>query len=334
MKAIGIEARRPVFHENWPRPDASKEVRVRVRTAGVCATDLALVRGYMNYEGILGHEFVGEILDGPDRGRRVVGELNAACGVCHFCREQLGRHCPNRTVLGILGRAGCFAEEIRLPRENLHFVPDSVSDDAAVFAEPLAAAYEIVEQLLDSPVRALGSDPETGFPPAKWLVAGDGRLGLLCAAVLTDQGHDVTLAGRHPERQERFGFDTKFVTGWLETDTPDPRGTENFDAAVEATGHSTVLPRLLPYVRPRGTVFLKTTTEKPIQLDLAPIVVNELTLIGSRCGSFEAALAALADGRFDVESLIDARYPLDRGLEALEAAARPGTLKVLIDVLP
>lgn len=331
MVGVGVEKGRAVLRDDWPRPSEPSEVRVRVRRAGVCSTDLALVRGYMGYEGILGHEFVGEIAEGDDAGTRVVGELNAACGQCHFCRRDLGRHCPHRTVLGILGRPGCFAEELSLPRENLHPIPDSISDDAAVFTEPLAAAYELIEQLETLPLERFDRAPGGNRAP-RWLVAGDGRLGLLTAMVLASEGHEVVVAGRHPERLARFGLDLEFRQGLLEGDPPEAHLVGAFDAVVEATGNAAVLPRLLPFVRPRGLVCIKTTTETPIELDLAPIVVHELTLLGSRCGRFEPAIAALAADRFPVTRAIDERYSLERGLDALTAAAKPGILKVLIDV--
>lgn len=297
-----------------PSADAGKS-RVRVDLAGVCATDLALRRGYMGFAGIPGHEFVGTALDGPLAGRRVVGDINAACGTCARCESGDGHHCPRRTVLGIVAHGGCFAETLVLPDENLVAVPDTVSDDAAVFAEPLAAAFEIVQQIDPAAHREV-------------LVAGDGRLGLLCALVLADAGLQVTLAGRHPERAAFLPENVHHVTGLLE----DPeRDRARFDLAVEATGRATTLPAMLSRVAPRGTIVLKTTTEAPISIDLAPLVVDEITMIGSRCGPMDVAIEALAAGRIDPTPLIQHRYPLTRAVDAVEHAARGGVLKILIE---
>jgi threonine dehydrogenase-like Zn-dependent dehydrogenase len=281
----------------------------------VCATDLALARGYMGFAGVPGHEFVGLALDGPLAGRRVVGEINAGCGACPTCKRGLTRHCPNRTVLGILGRSGAFAEELSLPTANLHALPDDLPDERAVFAEPLAAAFEIAEQL-------------ELVPGARALLVGDGRLGILCAHVLARHGLELTVAGHHPERRELLPAGAR----WLEEPLEPAAGAERFDLVVEATGRADVLPRALARVRPRGTLVLKTTTEAPVSLDLAPLVIDEVRLVGSRCGPFEPAIEALARGEIPVEGMIQARYPLDRGVEALRRAGEPGVLKVLIEM--
>ncbi|MFN0057916.1 MAG: alcohol dehydrogenase catalytic domain-containing protein [Planctomycetota bacterium] len=307
------------YREDLPTPDAADECLVRVVKAGVCATDLALLRGYMGFRGVPGHEFVGVALTGPLKGARVVGEINASCGQCDACASpHVGpRHCPRRTVLGILGRAGCFAERISLPSANLQPVPTTISDDAAVFTEPVAAALAIKEQVAY----------ERG---QRALVVGDGRLGLLCANVLALDGLEVTLAGRHPAHAELLVPGVTHVTGLVEEHgRPAERG---YDLAVEATGNPQLLARVCEFVRPRGTVVIKTTSEKRAELDLAPIVVNELTLVGSRCGRFEPALVLLASGRLPVERMIAARYPLADGAAALEHASRPGTLKVIIEI--
>ena len=285
---------------------------MRVLRAGVCATDLALLRGYMGFRGVPGHEFVGVALDGPHAGCRVVGEINAACGACPTCRAGRRRHCPHRDVLGILGRPGAFADELSLPHENLHPVPEGVSDDAATFTEPLAAAFEIAEQV---PLGTIG----------RALVLGDGRLGLLCAWALAACGvRRVEVSGRHPERAELLPAGCTWLAGEELTGRP-------WDLVVEATGDPTVLARALTLVRPLGTVVLKTTSEVAAPLDLAPLVVDEVRLIGSRCGPFEVALAALADGRVRVEPLVEERYDLSAAEHALERAA-DGRLKVLLDV--
>jgi threonine dehydrogenase-like Zn-dependent dehydrogenase len=316
LRGLLVERGRVAYREDLPRPAPRPgETRVRVLCAGVCATDLALVRGYMDFAGVPGHEFCGVALDGPLAGRRVVGEINAACGDCGECRAGRRRHCERRTVLGILGRSGAFAEELALPSANLHAVPDAVSTDAATFCEPLAAAFRIVE------------DVELA-PGMRALVAGDGRLGLLCARVLVLSGLDVTVTGRHPERAALV-LGARYEEGLL-----DGAPRQKFDLAVDATGDPAALPRVLGRVRPCGTLVLKTTTERPTTLDLAPLVVDEIRLVGSRCGPFEPALDALAQGRIDVESLVCERYALDEGERALERAARAGTLKVLIEVEP
>ena len=312
MRGLHLTSGKLSFRADLPPPRTRQGwTRVEVLRAGICATDLALKRGYMDFAGVPGHEFVGVALDGPLAGRRVVGGINAACGDCATCRAGRPRHCPNRTVLGILGRGGAFAEELVLPAANLLPVPDAVGTDAATFAEPLAAAFEIVEQT------DLG---EVG----RALVVGDGRLGLLCAQVLALHVPRVDVAGRHPERAARLAADLRWVA--------DPAAEERYDLVVEATGAPEVLAAALGFVRPRGTVVLKTTAERPATLDLAPLVVDEITLVGSRCGPFEPALEALAAGRVQVEPLVEARYPLEQGAEAFERAGRRGVLKVLVDV--
>jgi threonine dehydrogenase-like Zn-dependent dehydrogenase len=293
--------------------------RVAVLQAGICATDQALQKGYMGFAGVPGHEFVGRAIDGPLAGRRVVGEINAGCGDCERCRAGDSRHCPERTVLGIVDHQGAFAEQVALPDRNLLPVPDGVSDDAATFTEPLAAALHIADDVdLKAHRRAI--------------VAGDGKLGLLCAWALALRGCDVTVAGRHHERQDLLPPRARLQTGWLEHDEPPAAGAAAFDLAVDATGNASVLPRLLPLVRPRGTIVLKTTTERPTQADLSLLVVNELRLVGSRCGRFEPALAVLADGAVPVERLVAARFPLAQAQAAFDRAATKGTLKVLLQM--
>ena len=322
MRALFLDGGRLSYREDLPAPSpASGETRVRVLRAGICATDLALQRGYMGFRGIPGHEFVGEALDGPLAGRRVVGEINAACGTCPTCLAGRPRHCPHRDVLGILARPGAFAEELCLPHANLHAVPDGVSTEAATFAEPLAAAFEIAEQVeIDALENAL--------------VLGDGRLGLLCAQVLARAGLRVTVGGRHPERAALLpaGVELRTDLGAQSDVAGAARDAPRWDLVVEATGRPEVLQLALARVRPRGTVVLKTTSEAAAPLDLAPLVVDEITLVGSRCGPFEPALRALADGSVRVERMIAERYPLERGPEAFERAGTPGVLKVLFEV--
>ncbi|HZM01015.1 MAG TPA: alcohol dehydrogenase catalytic domain-containing protein [Planctomycetota bacterium] len=319
MRALVIEAGAARLREDAPEPEpAPGEVRVEVLCAGVCATDLALARGYMGFAGVPGHEFVGRALEGPLAGRRVVGEINAGCGRCAECASGDGRHCPRRTVLGILGRPGAFAERLALPERNLLPVPEGLSDEQAVFAEPLAAALRVTEQV----------DCRGG---RRVLVAGDGRLGLLCAHALALAGAAVTVAGRHTERRGLLPPGALHRTGLLEADAPPGPADERWPVAVEATGDPAVLPRLLQRVEPRGAVVVKTTSELPVPLDLARLVVAEQSLLGSRCGRLGPALELLAAGKVPVERWVEARYPLERAADALQHAARPGTLKILIE---
>lgn len=321
MRALWLERGQVRVRDDLPAPAPPRgECRVRVTLAGVCATDLALARGYMGFAGVPGHEFTGVALDGPLAGRRVVGEINAGCGACPECAAGDARHCPRRTVLGILGRPGAFAEELLLPARNLLAVPEGVRDEQAVFAEPLAAALHLVEQV-----------PAPAGVEA--LVAGDGRLGLLCAHALALAGARVTVAGRHPERAELLPPGARHVLSLLEDDGPpgdfSPRAPL-FPLAVEATGDPRTLPRLLRHVAPRGTVVLKSTCEAPAPLDLSGVVVHEQTLVGSRCGRLAPALDVLARGVVPVERFVQTRYPLSRAAEALEHAARGGGLKTCI----
>lgn len=311
MLAVHFERAGTIVREVAPPAPAPGETRIRVLRAGICATDLALRRGYMGFQGVPGHEFVGVALNGPLVGRRVVGEINAGCGLCAQCAAGDPRHCPARTVLGILGRPGCFAEEISLPSRNLHAVPDGIADEEAVFTEPLAAAFAIPQQV---PIA----------PGLRTLVAGDGRLGLLCAHVLARHGADVSVGGRHPERADLL------PGGVLHAPLSDCK-PHSFDLAVEATGRPDGLAAVASLVRPRGTIVLKTTCEQPVTLDFAPIVVDELTLVGSRCGPFGPALAELARGTIPLAGWIAARYALRDVEHALAHAARPGTLKILLE---
>lgn len=301
----------PVARPGW--------TRIALLRAGLCATDRALANGYMGFRGVPGHEFVGLALDGPLRGRRVVGEINAGCGQCATCANGDPRHCTARTVLGIAGLPGVFAERFALPDGNLLAVPDSVEDDAATFVEPLAAALHIADDVdLRTHRRAL--------------VAGDGKLGLLCAAALLLHGCEVTLAGRHPERAAWLPGPVAVARGWLEAGRGQPAGpADAFDVAVEATGDPEVLQRLSPLVRPRGTIVLKTTSERATPIDFAPFVVREQRLVGSRCGRFAPALAALAEHAVDVRRWIAGRYALADGAAAFAHAARRGVVKVLLE---
>lgn len=303
--------------DELPTPvPAAGEALVRVAMAGICNTDLELARGYMGYAGVLGHELCGVVQACADArwvGKRVAGEINLSCGHCQTCASGLGRHCPKRMVMGILGKQGCFAEHVTLPTANLHALPDALDDLRACFVEPTAAAFEILEQL------AL----PTG---ARVAVLGDGKLGLLVAQVLAQHGADTVLVGRHP-RKLAVARALGLATAALESL---PKKT--FDVVVEATGAPEGLETAVALARPRGTVVLKSTYHGELQLDAAPIVIDELTLVGSRCGPFEPAIAALASGRVRPEPLVDAVLPLAEGVAAMQRAATPGALKVVLDM--
>jgi threonine dehydrogenase-like Zn-dependent dehydrogenase len=292
------------------------EALVQVHTAGICNTDLEITRGYQRFAGILGHEFAGEVVESDDPswlGRRVCGEINISCGACDLCVAGLRTHCRRRTVLGILRRNGVFADFLALPVRNLHAIPDSVPDSEAVFVEPLAAAFEILEQ-----VDILSS--------MRVLILGDGKLGLLCAQVIASTGADLLVLGQHPEKW------SVLKSAGIPAALSDEATPKSADVVIEATGSSSGLEAALQSVQPRGTIVLKSTVAVPSSLDLAPLVVNEVTVVGSRCGPFERAIEALASRQVDVQSLISERYPLEDGVRAIERAAAPGVLKVLLDV--
>ncbi|MFW6061471.1 MAG: MDR/zinc-dependent alcohol dehydrogenase-like family protein [Planctomycetota bacterium] len=296
-----------------PGPD---EARVRVRLAGVCSTDLEVCKGYMGFTGVMGHEFVGTVEDGPAawQHKRVVGEINCVCGSCELCRGGLGNHCPNRTVIGIDGRDGVFAAHAVVPVRNLHEVPETVSDEQAVFVEPLAAAFQIVQQV---PI-----DEQT-----RMVVLGDGRLAQLIARVLKLTGGELLLVGKHAHKREaaeKAGVQTVALA--------DYRPRKAADVVVDATGAPDGLALAMQAVRPRGTIVLKSTTAASAgKLNLAPLVIDEITVIGSRCGPFPDALDALARGSVDVSPLISRTVALRKAVDALDVARQRDVLKVLID---
>jgi threonine dehydrogenase-like Zn-dependent dehydrogenase len=297
-----------------PTPDANMAV-VRVHLAGICNTDLELTRGYMGFRGVLGHEFVGTVSDGPAswRGKRVVGEINFACGRCALCARGLGRHCPTRRVMGILNADGAFAERVAVPIANLHEVPDALTDEAAVFTEPLAATFEILDQV---PIE----------PGLQCVVLGDGKLGLLAAQVLAAAGARVLAVGKHEDKLallRRRGIATVTLDAWS-------RGNR-VPLVVEATGTAAGFALAVAATEPRGTLVLKSTVAARERLDLAPLVIDEITVVGSRCGPFAPALRALERGSVEVTSLISARHRLADGVRALEAAGQRGVLKVLLE---
>jgi len=314
MRAIVLNDHVEV-RDDRPTPNpADGEVLVRVLRAGVCETDLQLIKGYMGFRGVLGHEFVGVAESGPMAGRRVVGEINCACWNCDTCRKGLNTHCPNRTVLGILNHDGAFADLIAVPQRNLHLVPDSLSDDVAVFTEPVAAAFQIPAQV-------------TVRPEDRVIVLGDGRLGNLCAQVLARLSKRVLVVGKHEEKLAlllSMGIDAARLS--------DPIGERSADIVVDCTGSETGLPTALRLVRPRGTIVLKTTVAGMQSMAWAPFVIDEVTLVGSRCGPFDQALAALEKGLVQVLPLVSDRFPLSRGIDALARAQTNPVVKVLFDV--
>jgi threonine dehydrogenase-like Zn-dependent dehydrogenase len=314
MRAIVLDDQVSV-HEGRPTPTpADGEVLVRVLCAGICETDLQLIKGYMGFRGVLGHEFVGVAESGPMAGRRVVGEINCACRRCETCRSGLHTHCPNRTVLGILNHDGAFAEMIAVPQHNLHAVPDSLSDEVAVFTEPVAAAFQIPAQV-------------TVRPRDRVVVLGDGRLGNLCAQVLARLSDRLLVVGKHPEKLAlltSLGIATALLS--------DPLDERAADVVVDCTGSDAGLPSALKLVRPRGTIVLKTTVAGAQTMAWAPFVIDEITLVGSRCGPFDQALAALEQGWIDVRPLISDRFNLSEGMKALARAQTKPVLKVLLDV--
>lgn len=296
-------------------PEAAGEALVRVTTAGVCNTDLEILRGYAGFSGTLGHEFVGVVESSPissQIGSRVVGEINAGCGKCSGCLSGDSRHCPERTVLGIIGRDGAFANYLRLPAQNLLTIPDSVSDRKAVFTEPLAAACEIIDQV------RIGTQDRVA-------VLGDGKLGQLIARVLKTTGCRLSLIGKH-ENKLQLARDAGIDTLLLGEANPP------YDVVVEASGSPTGLETALELVRTRGTVVLKSTVSERVVINTTRIVVDEIQVIGSRCGRFDKALELLESGAVEVEPLISGEYSLEDGVKALEFAGKPGIMKVLLRV--
>ncbi len=301
-----------------PKP-GENEALIRVLMAGICGTDLEILKGYKGFRGIPGHEFVGtvEVVNGPYSGlvgKRVVGEISCGCGRCDYCMKGMEKHCPARSTLGISDRDGVFAEYVTLPVRNLWEVPAHAADIDMVFAEPVAAAFEVLEQ-----VHVLPCD--------KVLVLGDGKLGLLIAIVLHHCGADVIVSGRHAEK---LAVAARQKVRTMRAD--ELPGGRAFDVVVEATGAPEGLEIALGQVVPRGTIVLKSTLADPGEVNLSRAVVDEVTLVGSRCGPFAPAVAALASGRIDVRPLVSAVYPLEDALSAFEKAGQKGVLKVLLDL--
>jgi threonine dehydrogenase-like Zn-dependent dehydrogenase len=302
---------------DYPAPTpASDEVLIKVTHAGICNTDLEIIKGYMGFSGIPGHEFVGVVEESVDRdliGKGVVGEINISCGSCEFCLRSMQNHCPERSVLGILKRDGVFAELVTIPKNNIHIIPDTVTDEEAVFVEPLAAAFRILEQV----------DIK---PDDRVCVLGDGKLGLLIGQVISLTGCDLIVVGKHSEKLSILksrGVSTLLLPEF------DRKG---FDIVIDSTGSSLGITMALDIVRSGGTVILKTTVVEKGAIDLNRIVVNEIKVLGSRCGPFGRAIEALEAKSVDVMPLISRVFPLDDAIEAFEYAARGNVLKVILKI--
>lgn len=325
MRALHLTDQGPQLDLHYPLPHpAPEEALIRVRLAGICATDLQLLAGYKGgYRGVLGHEFVGEVVAAPGHeswiGQRVVGEINVGCGTCELCRRGLGKHCRQRESLGIIRRNGAFADYLTLPLVNLHRVPADLTDEQAVFVEPLAAALQIQEQVRITPA-------------SRVYVLGDGRLGLLVAQSLALTGCELTVIGRNPQKLALLAALHKAIQTTLNEPTQMNALYERpADIVVEATGSPQGFAEASRLVRAGGTFVLKSTFVDPLpNFDVSQLVVNEITLVGSRCGPFAPALRLLHSGLVRVDNMIHACYALEEGVAALAHAGRKGVLKILI----
>ena len=318
MQGLWLENNQLHHRTDLPMPQPTKdEALVRVLRAGICNTDLELLRGYYPFTGILGHEFVGRVVQGPPplQGQRVVGEINAACGQCDYCRRHQPTHCPQRTVLGIVNRHGAFADYLTLPITNLHPIPEHLSTDQATFTEPVAAALEIQEQIAIT-------------PDARVLVVGDGKLGQLVAQTLALTGCQLLVIGRHANKLANLAT-RDIATGFV--DALEAR-YRTFDIAIECTGNAQGFELARQALRPRGTLVLKSTYADQLTFDASALVVDEITLIGSRCGPFPKALDILAKAAVDVSPLIQATYPLAQGIDAFAVAQQRGSQKILLEM--
>lgn len=317
MRAVVFDGSLRVV-DDYPVPELRPGwARIQIQTAGICKTDMELMKGYLGFQGVPGHEFIG-VVETCDRkeliGMKVVGEINAACGHCEWCRKGLGRHCPDRTTLGIANLDGCMADYCILPVCNLIEIPANVSGDRAVFTEPLSAACEIIEQL-----------PMKGSERA--VVLGDGRLGILCAWALSTVLSDITLVGHHPEKLK--------IARWrhIQTKAGFAGIKPGADIVVDATGSGSGITQALRLCRPRGIIVLKTTVVNQGNINLAPVVINEISILGSRCGPFRNGIKMLQDHPdMPVEKLITDRYPITEAVLAFDRATQPDALKVLLQI--
>ena len=322
MKALRFDNTLQLLRDA-PLPRRGGEALIKVLKAGICNTDLEITKGYAAFRGILGHEFVGRVIESPDGtllGRRVVGEINVGCNECALCLVGDSRHCAARTVLGIKGRDGALAQFLSLPTRNLLAVPDSVSDETAVFVEPLAAAHHILDQIAVE-------------PSSRVAIIGDGKLAQLIIRVLATTGCEITVVGKHDEKLE-FARSLGARLLMLKDLSVESLGVESDqpDVVIEASGSASGLPLALKLVRPKGIIVLKSTHFGETPVEMFPAVVNEVTIVGSRCGRFAPALELLSSGAVDVLPLISAQFPLDEGLLAFQSALEPATLKVLLDI--
>ncbi len=317
MRAIILQGSELQYRDDLPEPTpAADEVIVEVVQAGICETDLQLARGYMGFAGVLGHEFVGVATSGRFAGKRVVGEINCNCRNCPRCQAGLGNHCGNRTVIGIDRHDGAFAQRLAVPEHNLHQIPDSVSDDEAVFVEPLAAALQIGQQ-----VNLASSD--------RVAILGDGRLAYLCSQAIKCDAPDLTVVSKYSEKAARFESQGIKTVELAKIGRP-----RSFDIVLDCTGSESGLPLALQLIRPRGTIIMKTTIASEHHLSLAEIVIDEITVVGSRCGPFDKAIQALQDKSVDVSNLITHRYMLDSVHDAMKSAVSPKAFKVVFDINP
>lgn len=315
MRALSIRDGELILESDRPTPIPPKgSVRVQVLQAGICETDLQLVAGYMGFQGVLGHEFVGIAETGTFAGQRVVGEINCVCNACDMCQRGLGNHCLRRTVIGIFRHDGAFADYVIVPEANLHRVPDTISNDCATLVEPVAAALQISQQV------SLAAGMQC-------YIVGDGRLGNLCAQVVKGAGCQVTVIGKHADKLATFA-DLGFATCLLDDVAKQPKA----DLVVDCAGAASGLATALSLVRPRGTVVMKTTVAVPHTLDMSPIVIDEISLVGSRCGPFDKAIDALQQRRFDLNGFISGRYRLDDYQQAFRRATDQDAMKVILEV--
>lgn len=317
MQAITLCGKELQFRDDLPEPKPlAGEIVVEVIQAGICETDLQLARGYMGFSGVLGHEFVGVATSGKYRDKRVVGEINCNCRSCPRCNLGMGNHCANRTVIGIDRHDGAFAERLAVPEHNLHLVEDSITDDQAVFIEPLAAALQIGQQ-----VKLKDAD--------RVAILGDGRLAFLCAQAIKGDVSDLIVVSKHPTKAARLQAHRLDVLPLAAVGDP-----KSFDIVVDCTGSESGLPLALRMVRPRGTIVMKTTIASEHALSLAQVVIDEITIVGSRCGPFAKAIQALQQNSIDVANLITHRFRLDAASEAMTAAVTSDAFKVVFDIGP
>lgn len=316
MRAICLDQNGIQFHPDHQSPvPLSAEVIIDVIAAGICETDLQLAKGYMGFSGVLGHEFVGIATSGPLAGARVVGDINCNCRKCPRCLSGLGNHCVDRTVVGIHRHDGAFADQVAIPQTSMHIVPDSISDDQAVLIEPLAAALQIQQQIEISSVQNA-------------IVLGDGRLANLCAQAISQNVKNIKVVGKHElklARFRKFGIETIHLNDLIRK--------KDFDLVVDCTGSVTGLPLALQLVKPRGTIVLKTTVAADHVISLAPVVIDEISVIGSRCGPFDLAIELLQADRFDLSGLVTHRFALEEAEKAFEMAVDPSAFKVVFDVM-